>query len=332
MATIRVYKPSVTATRKALNLVVKKEGIKTTAKHIGELAEAANGDLRLALNALHLYGNGNKRKKNSDEIDISSIAAKDGTLGTYHAVSKVLNNKKNEDGESKYDVEQILEDAQADPMAFMGFLHQNYTDFFGDYEDAMHALEALSEADCLMKWQSDHLNRNCLNDCAASVATRAFLLYNEQPVRSGWRPIRGPEYFSVQNNAREFKDTVRWKNKIEAAKFGRSPEVVTKSTILEQVAYAEKIEGFQIAPWHESNNGLMKSEDADIAMVDAESTVAKAEPLAIELNSNSNRGESDDTVKKKANLSEVKEEEMEMERGKREELEEEIEDWDSDVG
>ncbi len=242
---IKIPAPSAIATRKALKRVAFAEGLEANSATIDKLAETANGDLRGALNALHLGG----------ACDIG----KDGVLDTYHAVSKVLNNKRLDSGESKYDVESVLTEARADPGAFVAFLHENYVDFVSELDDAANALGAVSDADCIMQWDSDAQQRGMLADCAASVATRAFIFYNQSPVRRGWRPIRGPTTFAISTAATEYTEQSR-------ASMLRPGDVVTRASLLETAAYGEKIRNVRLTKW----TAGFGSGDADLAMIDAE--------------------------------------------------------------
>jgi cell cycle checkpoint protein len=134
----------------------------------------------------------------------------DATLDTFHAVSKVLNNKREADGSSKYDPEQVLSDSRAEPTAFVSFLHQNYQSFFSSSNDASDALEILSDAEAMLEWRSDDMARIAIADCAASMVTRAFFLHNSEPVRTGWRPIQGPDHYKVKQAAGDCLDRARY--------------------------------------------------------------------------------------------------------------------------
>eukprot|EP00171_Calliarthron_tuberculosum_P007220 IDg7220t1 len=169
VSTIRIPAPSSTAMRRALAAVSRTERIGASAAALDALSESANGDIRAALNELHLncapvglatngvLRSSRRPQKRPRSSAVQPWVSKDGSLGTYHAVSKVLNNKRDSAGRSKYDAEQILEDAQAEPGAFLAFLHQNYGDFFASSDDAAYALDTLSDADVLMAWHPDHL-------------------------------------------------------------------------------------------------------------------------------------------------------------------------------
>lgn len=307
---LRVPAPTEIATKRTLTRVAQAEQITVSQKAIATLARSSRGDIRAALNALHLScarpNVGAKRvAKRARHSEVQPWVSKDGSVGTYHAVSKVLNNKRDENGCSKYDAEQVLEDAQAEPSAFLAFLHQNYADFFGCSIDASRALDTLCEADVLMAWHSDHLQRSCLTDCAASVATRAFLYHNQHAKRTGWRPIRGPESFEVHAEKAKFVDRAR--GFLPTQLFGRA-------SVLDNVAYAEKIRGVRVAAW---NDAVAGGGDADIAMVDMEDHDRSAQQQLSDIS-----GRSEPLVLTQ---------EIAVEAPKEQVVDDEIEEWESDA-
>lgn len=245
---INVKQATEASMAKALEAVTKQENRRLLPDSLNALITASQGDIRSALNSLHLYcaatesdptqpgnedgsvddvgmGARHSRQRTSrgrsatakrsrkpgpvvfrTELDHVPGVGGDASLDTYHAVSKVLNNKKDSRGASKYNPEQILTDARTEPVAFVAFLHQNYPQFFSSADDAAEALELLSESETLTTWRQDDALRTSLGDCAASVVTRAFLISNRDPIRTGWRPVHGTEHFAIQKQA---DDTIR---------------------------------------------------------------------------------------------------------------------------
>lgn len=281
--------------RRTLREVLRKEGISVSRHQLDGTVASSNGDIRAALNALQfcvsegtrtvsrqrspqaLKSREQKRKRmRSNSLASKQLfpalpsVAQDATLGTYHAVSKILNNKRKGDGSSKYVPEDILEEARVDPPSFLAFLHHNYPDYFGHIDDIVPALTCLCDADCLLFWIQDDLARAFLNDCAASVASRGFLLYNSHPIRTGWRPIRGPELYTVAKEGKEHAEaTQRQFSKV------LSPAVFATSTICETIPFAERITGTALKEWGlarlDSNwLGPPVVDSADIAMVNLE--------------------------------------------------------------
>lgn len=204
-------------------------------------------------------------------VDLIAGVGRDASLGTYHAVSKILNNKRLDGGESKYDPEQVLDDAHAEPASFLAFLHQNYPPFFGNIEDAAEALGTLSDCDRFLPWMQDDLSRTYLADCAASVAVRGFLQFNRNPIRTGWRPIRGPESYSIAEEGNEFLHVSRQR----FANF-TDLDVRKRSFVCEVVPYAEILSHSPLKQWggevkfHQSSRIASAVDTAEVAMVEEE--------------------------------------------------------------
>jgi cell cycle checkpoint protein len=196
------------------------------------IVHASKGDVRSALNSLHLHsipmelnskgvssvGSDDRPMKKSRRssrplslepsrkpslLELVPGVGSDASLDTFHAVSKVLNNKRHSDGSSKYNPEQVLEESRAEALPFISFLYQNYQNFFTSSDDAANALEILSDSCAMLSWRDDSTSRAMISDCAAIIATRGFLECNQCPIRSGWRPIHGSDYGAIRDEARE---------------------------------------------------------------------------------------------------------------------------------
>lgn len=292
VALIRVPKVTETMMKKRLREVLQREGLSFSQDKLNGAVSLARGDVRAALNALQFcsgsernpqacmgpsqgHAENSKRSKRMRRGERTSLAVlntvgQDATLGMYHAVSKILNNKRNEEGVSKYVAEDILEDARADPSSFLEFLHHNYPDFFGDIDDVVNALDCLSQADCLLPWRQDDMSRTGLWDCAASLATRGFLFHNLKPIRTGWRPIRGPESYGILKEGRELVHSAQRQFCGVLA-----PTVYTRATLCETVPFCEQITQSTIKEWGISSHDravrcTVITDAADIAMADME--------------------------------------------------------------
>lgn len=228
--TINVPPATESAMSRVLTAAAKRQRREILPDSLNYLIQSSHGDIRAALNTLYLYALPQsygsvldvsvdtsdvpkKRKKKEAKrsravrstrtlqqplpVDHVPGIGSDASLDTFHAVSKVLNNKRRENGLSKYDPEKVLADSHAEPAAFVSFLHQNYARFFSKSSDAAEALEILSESELLLQWRQDDVSRMSLADCAASIVTRGFLFHNSDPIQTGWRPIQGPESFAV---------------------------------------------------------------------------------------------------------------------------------------
>lgn len=287
VATIKVPAITNAMMRRRLRDVLAAEGLSVSQAKLDEMVSAASGDIRAALNGLQfctsdgMHGSISgrcqgspvrKRSRNDSRHKVSILSAigQDITLGTYHAVAKILNNKRDETGLSSYIAEDVLDDARADPQSFLAFLHQNYPMFFGDMDDVVDALGCLSDSDCLLRWRQDDLARTGLGDCAASVVTRGFLHHNTQPIRTGWRPIRGPESYAILKEGREHAEEAQ-------RRFSGlfAPGVYTRSTLCESVPFAEQMTLSTIKQWGIPRDGsgtpnVPIADAAEVAMVDLE--------------------------------------------------------------
>lgn len=152
-----------------------------------EIAQNANGDIRSAVNTLqfiaHKFSTNGKaprarsRKRRSevltlttDESSILSIVTnRESALGYFHAIGKVIYNKRLPSSSSSttaYDAlpehlalesrlrpennpSSILEVTSTDIPTFLMGIHQNYLDSCSDTEQAANAIDGLSEADYL---------------------------------------------------------------------------------------------------------------------------------------------------------------------------------------
>lgn len=294
VTTIKVPPVTNAMMRRRLREVLTLEGFSISRDGLEDVVTAANGDIRAALNGLqfsvshprrvHSLPNSSqasaghkrvtKRKRYQSVQGIRALAAigQDITLSTYHAVAKILNNKRDEEGLSSRSAEDILHDARTDPSAFLSFLHHNYPSFFGDVKDMVPVLECLSDADCLLAWRQDDLARTGLADCAASVVTRGFLHHNTSPIQTGWRPIRGPDSYATAKEGQSYVEEAQRRFSGILA-----PVVYTRSTVCETIPFAEQVTRCPIKQWGvlEDGDGTLRLplvDAAEVAMVDIESS------------------------------------------------------------
>lgn len=215
--------------------------------------------------------NSNKHPTIADVSSSSADIGADSTIGMYHAISKILNNKRDENGQSKYDVEKILAESRADSSMFIEFLHHNYPPFFGSSDDIVPVMEYVSVADTLLTWSPDDIRRSIAQDCAASFVARAFIHFNEDPVRTGWRPIHGPESRAVSDCAEQYASFAH-----STVTPFTSPFVPTKRDTCDILPYLKQLRSTdvasQVTPWSSGDSGFIPgmANRADIALIDAE--------------------------------------------------------------
>jgi hypothetical protein len=226
------------AMTRAIRAILSRSNVSVDRTTMDAIVHVSKGDVRSALNSLHLHsipieskGEGvhsvmvgdrplKKSKRSSRPmlqapsrtprlLEFVPGLGSDASLDTFHAVSKVLNNKRRTDGSSKYNPEQVLEESRAEALPFISFLYQNYQNFFTSSDDAANALEILSDSCALLSWWDDSISRAMISDCAAAIATRGFLECNQHPIRSGWRPIHGSDYGAMHDEARQLLASAR---------------------------------------------------------------------------------------------------------------------------
>jgi hypothetical protein len=88
------------------------------------------------------------------------LGTRDSSLSLFHALGKVLYNKRLEDKHSaprsefhrpplSFDPENVLKQVQSTPADFNMFLHENYLSFFHSLDECASALQYLSDADLI---------------------------------------------------------------------------------------------------------------------------------------------------------------------------------------
>lgn len=290
VASINIPPVTGNVMRKRLREVGGRMQVKILQQAIDDVIIASSGDFRAALNCLQFssnlatseWANGQNRQNISRTVHkrqrrkcvypaiarVVDVGA-DGTLGTYHAVAKILINKRDEHGRSENVAEDILHEARVETSNFLEFLYHNYPDFFGNSDDIVSALSCLSDADTFLPWIQDDDSRTMLSDCAASLATRGFLLFNTLPIQSGWRPIKGPESYEIRCDGQEFALLAR--DRLAPI---TSLQVYSSTDVLETLPYVEAIQKQRLKPWGMSVKHYVKRNNvvdgADVAMVDAE--------------------------------------------------------------
>lgn len=236
------------------------------------ISESSEGDLRHAINSLQFYclsqasdnwdqgsfeypglpkvkSKKHKQKKVAQSSilsssfpeltdNVKSSMGRDGILSIFHALGKVLHNKRHTDqiadsGQGTIVLEEkfvryplkmgvpeiVLSQAHTEPGSFSAFLHENVLDFICDeaIDDAWMAVSYLSDSDCLLGASSiRHMRRrqalldldevdsaHVVESIAGSVMSRGVLFANSHPAPSRWQSIRGPILWQVERSSHE---------------------------------------------------------------------------------------------------------------------------------
>ncbi|XP_074294497.1 cell cycle checkpoint protein RAD17-like [Silene latifolia] len=234
---------TVNSLKKALSRICMQEKCSADSEQIDSIANASGGDIRQAIMTLQYFSLKQQRRgllfsdkcdseasgldPVQEDADLSSRLGRDQTLSLFHALGKVLHNKRetdctmecNEDFYLKEGLtrlplkmdapEKVLSQAygQAKPVA--DFLFENVLDFLSQeaIEDAWVVSSYLSDTDCLLSSNHRGISRsyeaeNVIQSAAASVAVRGVLFGNAHPSPSRWHSIRRPMLWQVEQSAR----------------------------------------------------------------------------------------------------------------------------------
>ncbi|KAH9308062.1 hypothetical protein KI387_035973 [Taxus chinensis] len=253
------------AITKTLAKIWKAEYLSPPPDWLSNISESSGGDIRHAINSLQYIclskasgtwdpggseclalPNSKSRKQSQKKVVQSSTSlnslkftdkvksrmGRDGILSLFHALGKVLHNKRETDeiadsGQSsvvikenfvryplKMDMpEVVLSQAHAEAGTFSAFLHENVLDFINEeaIDDAWMALSYLSDSDCLLGARSSHYRRTqallewdevdsafIVESISGSVMTRGVLFGNSHPAPPRWQSIRGPTLWQVE--------------------------------------------------------------------------------------------------------------------------------------
>ncbi|KAI4327761.1 hypothetical protein L6164_020185 [Bauhinia variegata] len=247
-----VFNPITTnSIRKVLFRICQLEQCDLTAEHVDLLAKASGGDIRHAITSLQFFSlKQNKmhslslsslspsvsKKRKSEPVILddaySLYFSRDETLSLFHALGKLLHNKR-ETGAAiendkdavliqerltrlplKMDVpEKILCQAHAQPCPIADFLHENVLDFLNEeaIEDAWTLSSYLGDADILLAKLRGMVSRydeadSVLQSAAGSVAVRGVLFGNSHPLSSRWHAIRRPKLWEVERTSIQNKN------------------------------------------------------------------------------------------------------------------------------
>ncbi|KAH7330813.1 hypothetical protein KP509_20G003400 [Ceratopteris richardii] len=264
------------AVRKVLNRIMIAEKCTVSPELVSFVAESCGGDIRHAINCLQFLcigsksiscswdpggdifldkskrkrGTGDnssvKRKKLSqckllEKKCKSSIDCRDSSLSLFHALGKVLHNKRITEADkisgknsigfilkeelqrhplNMEEPETLISQAHTDAASFLCFLHENVLEFVDEegIEDVSVALTYFSDADCLLKSRkrssssffsvhaSDEIDPAHIGEAVAgSVCARGVLFANTHPSKPRWLSIRSPSIRQVDRLMNEKK-------------------------------------------------------------------------------------------------------------------------------
>ncbi|CAF2089254.1 unnamed protein product [Rotaria magnacalcarata] len=164
---------------------------------ITDIIQTANGDLRLAINTLQFSSN-NKLK-----VSIGKLNSKDTCLSLFQGLGRILYKKDSEENstdEEKNQPENFIEQCHISAPTFIGFLFENYIDFYSSIDDAATLCDHFSITEHILnEWES----RSQLLSVSSSIACRAVRLCNSVPMSRSFRPLRKPQENDVRTRVQK---------------------------------------------------------------------------------------------------------------------------------
>lgn len=275
------------AIRKVLTKILLTEKCMVSSESVSFIAESCGGDIRHAIYCLQflcighkstlctwdpgggrsLVDNpkrrkvsigGSRSKKSSQNVDFTvpsiehnlSIGCRDGVLSLFHALGKVLYNKRltekaKDSGKGSINFiikddlqrhplnmeapEKLLSQCHAEAGSFLSFLHENLLEFVDDegIEDVSVSMSYFSDVDCLLglKYKGpkssaryslpiiDEIDPgNVTEAVAGSVAARGVLFANTHPGKHRWQSLRAPVMRQVDRFSNEKKAALQAKS------------------------------------------------------------------------------------------------------------------------
>ncbi|XP_044758725.1 cell cycle checkpoint protein RAD17 [Coccinella septempunctata] len=195
-----------TALRRAHDIVQKNKDLFQTpsSKLVDAILSSSMGDIRCAISQYYfasLLGSkempteknitiktGMKRKRTEKSSSIK-IMAKDETLGLFHALGRVLNPKRTDNGKLNCDFDSLITELQSQPENTVSFLFTNYIKYFGDLRECQEASEFLSFS---QKFFDKWTERNDLHVYPLWISILGLMSVNNHKV-SKWNQIEGPK-------------------------------------------------------------------------------------------------------------------------------------------
>ncbi|CAF0873379.1 unnamed protein product [Rotaria sordida] len=188
--------------KKALQLIIQQASLlklnPPSRDCINDIIQTANGDLRLAINTLQFSSNSKVK------FSIGKFNSKDTCLSLFQGLGRILYKKDSEensiDENTKTQPENLIEQCHISAPTFIGFLFENYIDFYSTIDDAAQLCDYLSLTEHILnEWES----RLQLSTISSSIACRAVRLCNSVPINRGFKPLRKPQDNDVKTRIKK---------------------------------------------------------------------------------------------------------------------------------
>jgi len=164
---------------------------------IDQIVQIANGDLRLAINTLQFSSNDKTKLKGG------SLSSKDSCISLFQGLGRILYKKNAEEDPNdvtKSYPENLIEQCHVSTPTFIGFLFENYLDFYSLMEDTERLCDYLSIGDYIVhEWET----RLQLLSICSSITCRAVRSCNSMPNQPGFKPMRKPQDQEIRTRAQK---------------------------------------------------------------------------------------------------------------------------------
>lgn len=131
-------------------------------------------------------------KKRKRKSFATAAVLRDGNLGIFHLLGRILNPRRKEHSNSwrlDCDLEEIVEEFMTYPNTGLNLLKHNYLKYFDDFDEACEASDVLSQTQIFMESSFDQLE---LQELALWYCTLGIMIANKHKV-SKWNQIKAPK-------------------------------------------------------------------------------------------------------------------------------------------
>ncbi|CAF0870708.1 unnamed protein product [Rotaria sordida] len=247
--------------KKALQLIIQQASLlklnPPSRDCINDIIQTANGDLRLAINTLQFSSNSKVK------FSIGKFNSKDTCLSLFQGLGRILYKKDSEensiDENTKTQPENLIEQCHISAPTFIGFLFENYIDFYSTIDDAAQLCDYLSLTEHILnEWES----RLQLSTISSSIACRAVRLCNSVPINRGFKPLRKPQDNDVKTRIKKNR-TLLSTNKLY---YGCSEQEYF-STVLPYQAFLLKTSRSSTTKLKNDINSMVTEKNSSIALL-----------------------------------------------------------------
>ncbi|PRP76722.1 hypothetical protein PROFUN_14818 [Planoprotostelium fungivorum] len=216
LQTLAINQVIKTKMKKCLTDILSTESMSVPDDVFEDIIQSAEGDVRSAINNLQMYIIGKPlrtvgAKKPKQKKSKKEEPEKTHNLNIFHAVGKVLHNKRIEDGGGnnipRTNVEKLMENLPIDPQLYLYWVHQSYLSFCDDVTVLSNIAEDFSAAEAFTSTSGYHgfepdRSGNTPSSIWTSAACRSFMLHNvDTQVKGRMMTFHRPELLTCRASA-----------------------------------------------------------------------------------------------------------------------------------